>query len=75
MPRVSLRQKNAQLIFDDLETWLHAQLPKIADKSLSAKAIRHALSWMPKTRACLDNGFLKLDNTSAECAMKPARLV
>ena len=31
--RVAIRQKNAKPIFDDLEQWLHAQLPKISGKS------------------------------------------
>ncbi len=31
--RVRLRQARAKPIFDDLEVWLHAQLPKISGKS------------------------------------------
>ena len=58
--RVQLRQKKAKPIFDDLEQWLHMQLPKISGKSPLARAIRYALSRMPKTRAYLDNGFLEL---------------
>ena len=41
--RVALRQARAKPIFDDLEAWLHAQLPKISDKSPLAQAIRYAL--------------------------------
>ena len=63
--RVAIRQEKAKPIFDDLETWLHAQLPKISGKSPLAKAIRYALSRMPKTRAYLDNGFLELETTPA----------
>lgn len=51
-----------------------AQLPKISGKSPLAKAIRYALARMLKTRAYLDNGFLELDNNSAERAMKPVAL-
>jgi transposase len=72
--RVALRQKNAKLVFDDLEDWLHAQLPKISGKSPLAKAIRYALSRMPKTRPYLENGFLELDNNTAERAMKPVAI-
>ena len=72
--RVALRQKNAKPVFDDLEDWLHAQLPKISGKSPLAKAIRYALSRMPKTRPYLDNGFLELDNNTAERAMKPVAI-
>jgi transposase len=72
--RAALRQAKAKPIFDDLEEWLHAQLPKISGKSPLAKAIRYALNRMPKTRPYLDNGFLELDNNSAERAMKPVAI-
>ena len=72
--RVTLRQAEAKPLFDALEKWLHAQLPKISSKSPLAKAIRYALSRMPKARAYLDHGFLELDNNSAERAMKPVAL-
>ena len=72
--RIALRQANAKPIFDDLEEWLQAQLPKISGKSPLAKAIRYALNRMPKTRPYLDNGFLELDNNSAERAMKPVAI-
>lgn len=41
--RVRLRQAQARPILDDLESWLHAQLPKISGKSELAKAIRYGL--------------------------------
>jgi transposase len=69
-----LRQKKAKSIFDELESWLHKQLPKISGKSPLAKAIRYALSRMPKTRPYLDNGFLELDNNICERAVKPVAL-
>jgi hypothetical protein len=69
--RMDLRQDNSKPIFDDLEDWLHAQLPKISGKSPLAQAIRYGLNRMPKTRPYLDNGFLELDNNTAERAMKP----
>jgi len=72
--RVAIRQKKAKPVFDDLETWLHAQLPKISGKSPLAKAIRYALSRMPKTRPYLDNGFLELDNNGSERALKPVAI-
>jgi transposase len=61
-------------IFDDLEDWLHAQLPKISGKSPLAQAIRYALNRMPKAQPYLDNGFLELDNNTAERAMKPVAI-
>jgi transposase len=72
--RVRLRQDHARPIFDDLEVWLHAQLPKISGKSELAKAIRYALTRMKKLRPYLDHGFLEVDNNSAERAMKPIAL-
>ncbi len=72
--RVTIRQEKAKPVFDDLEAWLHAQLPKISGKSPLAKAIRYALSRMPKTRPYLDNGFLELDNNTCERAVKPVAL-
>ena len=72
--RVALRQARAKPIFDDLEAWLHAQLPKISGKSPLAQAIRYALGRMPKARAYLENGHLELDNNTAERAVKPVAI-
>jgi hypothetical protein len=72
--RVRLRQAHAKPIFDDLEAWLHAQLPRISGKSELAKSIRYALTRMKKLRPYLDHGFLEIDNNSAERAMKPIAL-
>ena len=72
--RVAQRQRQAKPVFDELEIWLHIQLPKISGKSPLAKAIRYALSRMPKTRPYLDNGFLELDNNTCERAVKPVAI-
>ncbi len=72
--RVALRQARAKPIFDDLEAWLHAQLPKISGKAPLAQAIRYALSRMPKARPYLKNGHLELDNNIAERAVKPVAI-
>ncbi|MCP5073482.1 MAG: IS66 family transposase, partial [Rhodobacteraceae bacterium] len=72
--RVQLRQEKAKPVFDELETWLQAQLPKISGKSELAKAIRYALTRMKKLRCYLDHGFLELDNNAAERAMRPVAL-
>jgi len=69
--RVALRREHARQPFDDLEAWLHAQLPKISGKSPLAQAIRYALGRLPKARPYLENGCLELDNNTAERAMKP----
>jgi hypothetical protein len=72
--RARLRQAQARPIFDDLEAWLHAQLPKISGKSELAKAMHYALTRMEKLRPYLDHGFLEADNNSAERSMKPIAL-
>ncbi|MDG1458566.1 MAG: IS66 family transposase [Pseudoprimorskyibacter sp.] len=72
--RVVLRQAKSEPVFDELEAWLHAQLPRISGKSPLAQAIRYALGRMPKARGYLDNGFLELDNNAAERAMRPIAL-
>ena len=68
--RVEIRQANAVSIFDELESWLHDQLPTISGKSLLAMAIRYALTRMKRLRPYLDHGFLELDNNTAERAMR-----
>ena len=72
--RIALRQARAKPIFDDLEAWLHAQMPKISGKSPLAQAIRYALGRIPKARAYLENGHLELDNNTAERAVKPVAI-
>jgi transposase len=72
--RAALRQAKAKPIFDNLEEWLQAQLPKTSGKSPLAKAIRYALNRMPKTRHYLEKRFLELDNNTAERAMKPVAI-
>jgi transposase len=72
--RIALRQARAKPVFDDLEAWLHAQLPKISGKSPLAQAIRYALGRMTKARSYLENGHLELDNNTAERAVKPVAI-
>ncbi len=69
--RVKLRQARSKPVFDDLEDWLQAQLPKISGKSTLAKAIGYALNRLAKARPYLENGNLELDNNTAERAVKP----
>ena len=62
------------MIFDDLEVWLRAQLNKLSGKTPLAKAIRYALTRLPKARPYLDHGFLEMDNNTAERAVRPVTL-
>jgi len=72
--RLKARQRKSKPIFDDLETWLHAQLIRISAKSPLASAIRYALTRMKKLRPWLEYGFLELDNNTAERSMRPIAL-
>ena len=72
--RGGLRQTKAKPIFDDLESWLQLQLPKISGKTSLAQAIRYALGRMPKARAYLSNGMLELDNNICERSIRPIAL-
>ncbi|MEM1152449.1 MAG: transposase, partial [Pseudomonadota bacterium] len=64
--KAAVRQAEAKSIFDDLEAWLHAQLPRLSGKTPLAQAIRYALGRMPKARPCLANGHLSLDTDVVE---------
>jgi transposase len=50
------------------------QLTKTSKNAPLAKAIKYALTRLPKARPYLDYGFLELDNNTAECAIRPVTL-
>ncbi|MCC5971143.1 MAG: IS66 family transposase [Pararhodobacter sp.] len=68
--RVEIRQAKAVPIFDELESWLHGQLPTIFGKSPLAMTIRYSLTRIKRLRPYLDHGFLELDNNTAERGMR-----
>lgn len=68
--RMALRLRDAKPVFDDLEVWLDVQQNRISGKSELAKAIRYGLGRMKKMRGYLENGFLELDNNSAERSIR-----
>ena len=68
--RVEVRKAKARPVFDDLITWLQSELPKISGKSDLAKAIRYALTRMPRLEVYLSNGHLEIDNNAAERGMR-----
>ena len=72
--RRQIRQDKAKPILDDLEAWLHAQLPKTSGKTPLAGAIRYALTRIKRLRPYLDHGILELDNNTAERSMRPIAL-
>jgi len=72
--RVALRQEYAKPIFDDLEAWFSGQLGRISGKTPLAKAIRYALTCLPKVGPYLDHSVLELDNNTVERAVLPVSL-
>ena len=72
--RAALRTEHAEPIFDELETWLAGQLPKISGKSKLAEAIRYALGRLPKARNYLNDGRLEPDNNICERSIRPVAL-
>ncbi len=68
--RAAVRQAKARPVFDDLITWLQSELPKISGKSDLAKAIRYALTRLPRLEVYLSNGHLEIDNNAAERGMR-----
>ena len=69
--RVAIRQEKAKPVFDEMEAWLQAQLPRLSGKTKLAEAIRYALNRMPKARACPGDGRLELDNNICERSIRP----
>lgn len=68
--RASIRQEKAKPLLDELDRWFGEQLPKISGKSELAKAIRYALTRLPRLRPYLDRGILEMDNNCAERSMR-----
>ncbi|MEM7521372.1 MAG: transposase, partial [Pseudomonadota bacterium] len=72
--RAALRTARDKPIFDQLETWLTVQLPKISGKTRLAEAIRYALSRLPKARASLSDSRSDQDNNICERSIRPVAL-
>ena len=72
--RAKIRQEKAKPVLDDLQAWLNAQYRKISAKTPLAGAIRYALTRMKRLRPYLENGFLELDNNTAERSIRPIAL-
>ncbi len=68
--RAAVRQAKARPVFEDLIAWLQSELPKISGKSDLAKAIRYALTRLPRLEVYLSNGHLEIDNNAAERGMR-----
>ena len=71
---ISVRQENAAPLIDDLEVWLHGQLPQISGKSAVAGAIRYGLTRLKRLRPYLDDGRLSIENNAAERGMRSIAL-
>ena len=68
--RAAVRQDQARPRLNDLEHWLHTQLPRLSAKTPLAAAIRYALTRLQRLRPYLEHGFLELDNNAAERSLR-----
>ena len=68
--RAIIRKAQSEPLFEDLESWLKAQLTRISGKTPLAAAIRYALTRLKRLRPFLQNGFLEIDNNVAERAIR-----
>ncbi|MCP4383670.1 MAG: IS66 family transposase [Hyphomicrobiales bacterium] len=68
--RARIRQAESKPLFDELEVWLKAQLTRISGKTSLAAAIRYAITRMKRLSPYLENGFLEIDNNTAEQAIR-----
>ena len=68
--RAEARQTRSKPLFDELEAWLKQQLARISAKTPLAGTIRYAITRMKRMRPYLENGFLEIDNNSAERAIR-----
>jgi transposase len=68
--RLNIRQARARPLLDDLRKWMEKSLRSLSRKSETAGAIRYALSrWRALTRYT-DDGWLEIDNSAAERALR-----
>ena len=68
--RARIRQAESKPLFDELKVWLKAQLTRISGKTPLAAAIRYAITRMKRLSPYLENGFLEIDNNTAERAIR-----
>ena len=68
--RAAVRHDQARPVLNDLEHWLHTQLPRLSAKTPLAAAIRYALTRLQRLRPYLEHGFLELDNNAAERSLR-----
>jgi len=72
--RRTVRQEKSKPIIDSLESWLHAKLDLISQKTKLAEAIRYALSrWEGLTRF-IDDGRIEIDSNVVERSIRPIAL-
>jgi transposase len=72
--RQEVRQTRAKPLLDSLHQWFDTTLAKLSRKSDTTAAIRYAIAlWQALTRYC-DDGWLEIDNNSAERALRAVAL-
>jgi len=69
--RRALRQERAMPILEEFKAWLDALAPMVVPKTEIAAAVNYALNqWEAFVRYC-DQGWLLIDNTRSERALRP----
>jgi transposase len=68
--RYQFRQAKAQPILTALVAWLTAQQPKVLPKSLIGQAIAYTLRHWQALQRYVSDGFLDIDNNSAERTLR-----
>jgi transposase len=72
--RKSVRQASSRPVLEALRLWLDDNLKRLPHKSVTAEAIRYAISrWFSLCRF-LDDGSIEIDNNAAERAIRPIAL-
>ena len=72
--RLKLRRARAGPLLEELRAWLALTETKVLPKGAMAKAIRYTLSQWDSLVRYLEDGRLKIDNNTAENAVRPIAL-
>jgi len=72
--RFELRQKQAQPILDEFESWLQENQQRVTPKSPIGKAIGYTINLWSRIRRYTDDGRLLIDNNRIENTIRPLAL-
>lgn len=72
--RRRVRQAEAGPKIEALKIWIEDQLARLPGKSVTAQALRYALSRWAALNRYIDDGRIEIDNNTAERAIRPVAL-